>query len=90
MILFTIIQLPGFGEILALFCVIGPACPRQSAISHRIFTLPCNVVVPEHEDGRVEVCVENPLLMSELLKTDQLTELFTTVNNSIDKVLAAM
>jgi len=52
--------------------------------------LPCNVVVQEHEDGRVEVCVENPLLMNELLNTDELTELFTTVNTSIDKVLAAM
>jgi uncharacterized protein (DUF302 family) len=52
--------------------------------------LPCNVVVQEHEDGRVEVCVENPLLMNELLNTDELTELFTTVNASIDKVLAAV
>jgi len=52
--------------------------------------LPCNVVVQEHDDGRVEIVVENPLLMNELMYTDELTELFTTVSTSIDRVLEAM
>jgi uncharacterized protein (DUF302 family) len=49
--------------------------------------LPCNVIVQEHEDGRVEVSAMNPGLMSMVISNPELTEIAGQVQAIMQRVL---
>jgi uncharacterized protein (DUF302 family) len=49
--------------------------------------LPCNVIVEEHEDGRVEVTAVDPLASMQAVKNDALEPIATQVRDSLKKVI---
>ena len=52
--------------------------------------LPCNVVVQEHDDGKVEVAAMDPLGAMEAIGNPALTELATEVRKRLDRILTAL
>jgi len=52
--------------------------------------LPCNVVVQEHEDGRVEVSAMNPGLMSGVVDNAKLTPIAEKVQEIMRRVLGRL
>jgi uncharacterized protein (DUF302 family) len=49
--------------------------------------LPCNVIVQEHTDGRVEVSAMNPGMMSSVVDNPKLTEIASQVEATMRRVL---
>jgi uncharacterized protein (DUF302 family) len=49
--------------------------------------LPCNVVVEEHEDGRVEVSAVNPLASMQAVSNEELHGIAGNVQASLEKVI---
>ncbi len=49
--------------------------------------LPCNVVVQEKEDGKVQVSVVNPMESMQAVKNPALEEVAVTVSSKLQKVL---
>jgi len=49
--------------------------------------LPCNVVVQEHDDGRVEVSAMNPGLMADVVDNPELTAIAAQVTEIMRRVL---
>jgi uncharacterized protein (DUF302 family) len=49
--------------------------------------LPCNVIVEEHEDGKVEVSAVNPLESMKAIKNDKLADVANQVNEMLKKVI---
>ena len=49
--------------------------------------LPCNVIVEEHEDGRVEVTAVDPLASMQSVENDELTPIATQVRDSLKTVI---
>lgn len=49
--------------------------------------LPCNVVVQEHEDGRIEVSAIDPIASMMAIKNDSLGEVATTVSDKLRRVI---
>lgn len=52
--------------------------------------LPCNVVVQEHKDGRVEVSAMDPVGAMGMIGNPVLTEIATDVKGRLDRVLAKL
>ena len=50
--------------------------------------LPCNVIVEEHEDNRVEVTAVDPLASMQSVNNEELTPIATQVRDSLKKVIA--
>jgi len=52
--------------------------------------LPCNVVVQEHEAGKVEVSMINPLLFSDIIDNEEIgviaEAVYTRLNNVLEKL----
>ncbi|MEX0685390.1 MAG: DUF302 domain-containing protein [Balneolales bacterium] len=49
--------------------------------------LPCNVIVEEHEDGRVEVSAVDPLASMQAIQNSELRTLAGTVRDLLEKVI---
>jgi uncharacterized protein (DUF302 family) len=71
------------------YCILGACNPEFaykaiSLESHMGVMLPCNVVIQEHEDGKVEISAINPLdNLDESLNITQVVELARDVNNHL-------
>ena len=52
--------------------------------------LPCNVVVQEHKDGRVEVSAMDPVGAMAMIGNPTLTEIATEVRGRLERVLAKL
>lgn len=52
--------------------------------------LPCNVVVQEHKDGRVEVSAMDPVGAMGMIGNTTLTEIATEVKGRLDRVFAKL
>ncbi len=52
--------------------------------------LPCNVVVQEHTDGRVEVSAMDPVGAMSMIGNATLTEIATEVKTRLDRVFAKL
>lgn len=52
--------------------------------------MPCNVVVQQHDDGRVEVSAMNPAIMGEVIGGEKMGKLATEVAAMIRRVMAAL
>jgi uncharacterized protein (DUF302 family) len=52
--------------------------------------LPCNVVVQEHKDGRVEVSAMDPVGAMTMIGNATLTEIATDVKGRLERVLAKL
>lgn len=52
--------------------------------------LPCNVVVQEHKDGRVEVSAMDPVGAMGMIGNPALTEIATDVKARLERVLAGL
>lgn len=52
--------------------------------------LPCNVVVQEHKDGRVEVSAMDPVGAMSMIGNATLTEIATEVKGRLDRVFAQL
>lgn len=52
--------------------------------------LPCNVVVQEHEDGRVEVSAMDPVGAMSMIGNPALTEIAADVKARLERVLAGL
>lgn len=49
--------------------------------------LPCNVIVEEHEDGRVEVSAVDPVASMQAVSNDSLKPIAEEVRNNLKKVI---
>jgi uncharacterized protein (DUF302 family) len=49
--------------------------------------LPCNVIVEEHEDGKVEVSAVNPVASMQAVSNDDLHSIAGQVRDKLDKVI---
>ena len=49
--------------------------------------LPCNVIVEEHDDGRVEVTAVDPLASMQSVDNEELKPIATQVRDSLKKVI---
>jgi uncharacterized protein (DUF302 family) len=49
--------------------------------------LPCNVIVQEKENGRVEVSAINPLTSMQAVKNDKLSEVAQAISSKLQRVL---
>lgn len=49
--------------------------------------LPCNVIVEEHEDGRVEVTAVDPVASMQAVSNDSLKPIAEEVRNNLKKVI---
>jgi uncharacterized protein (DUF302 family) len=49
--------------------------------------LPCNVVVQEHEDGKIEVSAIDPIASMMAIKNDSLGDVATTVSDKLRRVI---
>lgn len=52
--------------------------------------MPCNVVVQQHDDGRVEVSAMNPAIMGEVIGGEEMTKLATQVAAMIQRVMDSL
>jgi len=52
--------------------------------------LPCNILVQEHETGRVEVTAINPMETMAAVENDQLQPLAQEVSQKLQKVISAL
>ena len=49
--------------------------------------LPCNVIVEEHEDDKVEVSAVNPVASMQAVSNDDLHSIAGQVRDKLDKVI---
>jgi uncharacterized protein (DUF302 family) len=49
--------------------------------------LPCNVIVQEYEDGRVEVAAVDPLASMQAINNAELAEIATQIRNKLQQVI---
>ena len=49
--------------------------------------LPCNVIVQEKEDGKIEVAAVNPVASMQAIKNENLGEIATTVQSKLKQVI---
>ncbi|BCA78252.1 DUF302 domain-containing protein [Desulfuromonas sp. AOP6] len=49
--------------------------------------LPCNVIVQEYEDGRVEVAAVDPLASMQAIDNTELIEIATKIRNKLQQVI---
>ena len=49
--------------------------------------LPCNVIVQEHEDGRIEVSAVDPIASMMAIKNDSLGEVASSVSEKLRRVI---
>lgn len=49
--------------------------------------LPCNVIVQEHEDGRIEVSAVDPIASMMAIKNDSLGEVASSVSDKLRRVI---
>ncbi len=49
--------------------------------------LPCNVIVQETDDGKVEVAAVNPMESMKAVQNDQLGEIATEITNRLNRVI---
>ncbi len=64
---------------------------RALTVEDKIGTLmPCNVVVQEHADGRVEVSAMNPAMLASMVDDAALGELSREVSQAMQRVLGAI
>ncbi len=52
--------------------------------------LPCNVVVQQHEDGRIEVSAVDPMASMMSVENEKLGTLASDINTTLDKVIAQL
>lgn len=52
--------------------------------------LPCNVIVQEHEDGRVEVSGVDPVASMQAIENSELGEVATTVRSMMKRVIDSL
>ncbi len=57
------------------------------AEGHIGLMLPCNVIVQEHEDGKVEVSAVDPVASMQAIENKDLGEVATNVQNMLKKVI---
>lgn len=57
------------------------------AEGHIGLMLPCNVIVQEHEDGKVEVSAVDPIASMQAIENDELAEVAGTVHSMLKKVI---
>ncbi|MDR9414749.1 MAG: DUF302 domain-containing protein [Gracilimonas sp.] len=57
------------------------------AEGHIGLMLPCNVIVQEHEDGRVEVSAVDPVASMQAINNNELGEVADTVRKMLKKVI---
>src|SRR6056297_3247464 len=57
------------------------------AEGHIGLMLPCNVIVQEHEDGKVEVSAVDPVASMQAIKNDDLGEVAQNVQSMLKKVI---
>lgn len=57
------------------------------AEGHIGLMLPCNVIVQEHEDGKVEVSAVDPVASMQSIENKELGEVADTVRNMLKKVI---
>lgn len=77
------------------YTILGACNPKlaHQALSHEDkvgVLLPCNVVVQEHENGRVEVAAMDPLGPMEAIGNPALTEMATEVRTRLERVLSGL
>jgi uncharacterized protein (DUF302 family) len=77
------------------YTILGACNPKlaHQALTHEDkvgVLLPCNVVVQEHEDGRVEVVAMDPLGSMEAIGNPALSEMATEVRTRLERVLAGL
>ena len=77
------------------YMILG-ACNPQFAhkallAENKVGTLmPCNVVVQQHEDGRVEVSAMNPAIMGDVIGSGEIADLAKQVAAMIQRVMDAL
>jgi uncharacterized protein (DUF302 family) len=49
--------------------------------------LPCNVIVQEHEDGKVEISAIDPTTSMMAVKNDSLSDVATQVRDKLNRVI---
>lgn len=77
------------------YIILGACNPK---LAHKALTaenqvgvlLPCNVVVQEHKDGRVEVSAMDPVGAMAMIGNPTLTEIATDVKARLERVLAGL
>ncbi|MCE5273413.1 DUF302 domain-containing protein [bacterium] len=77
------------------YLILGACNPK---FAHRALSLedklgvliPCNVVVQEHTDGRVEVSAMDPGLMLQIIEQPELRELAQDVRGCLQKVVDSL
>ena len=52
--------------------------------------LPCNVIVQEREDGKVEIAAIDPVASMQSVKNESLSEIATIVQSKLKKVIATV
>ncbi|MFP8489120.1 DUF302 domain-containing protein [Gracilimonas sp. Q87] len=57
------------------------------AEGHIGLMLPCNVIVQEHQDGKVEVSAVDPVASMQAVENDELTEVATNVRDMLKKAI---
>ncbi len=68
-----------------------PFAYRALQLEEKIGTmLPCNVVVQEHEDGRVEVSAVDPVASMQAIVNPELGEVAQQIQKKLQKVIAAL
>lgn len=50
--------------------------------------LPCNVIVEEHEDGKVEVSAVDPVSSMQSVENDELKPIAAEVRNRLEKIIS--
>ena len=68
-----------------------PFAYKALQVENKIGTmLPCNVIIQETEDGKVEVSTINPLVSMQTVKNHQLEVVAAQVSDKLKKVLEAV
>ena len=68
-----------------------PFAYKALQVENKIGTmLPCNVIIQETEDGKVEVSTINPLVSMQTIKNHQLEVVAAQVSDKLKKVLEAV
>ncbi|MCH2451414.1 MAG: DUF302 domain-containing protein [Gracilimonas sp.] len=60
------------------------------AEGHIGLMLPCNVIVQEHEDGKVEVSAVDPVASMQAIENEELGEVADTVRGMLKKVIVRL
>ena len=74
------------------YCILGACNPAFAyralqSEAHIGVMLPCNVIVQEYEDGRVEVAAADPLTMMQAVDNNNLTDFLIQVRGKLRQVI---